>query len=65
MDYLFSDLSFYAKFVSSHPTIKPYMIVGVIYFWFMMGKSSGVYSRTHGSVPILFCRWIDVLRVLH
>jgi len=34
-------------------------------FWFMTGKSSWVHSRTLGSIPKLFCRWADVLWLLH
>ena len=35
------------------------------YFWFMTGKSSWVPSRTQGSIPMLFCRWSNVLWLLH
>jgi hypothetical protein len=38
---------------------------GVFYFWFITGKSSWVHSRTQGSIPMLFCRWADVLWLLH
>jgi len=31
----------------------------------MTGKSSWVHSRTQGSIPMLFCRWADVLWLLH
>ena len=31
----------------------------------MTGKSSWVHSRTQGSIPMLFCRWLDVLWLLH
>ena len=31
----------------------------------MTGKSSWVHSRTQGSIPKLFCRWSNVLWLLH
>jgi len=31
----------------------------------MTGKSSWVHSRTQGSIPMLFCKWVDILWVLH
>ena len=31
----------------------------------MTGKSSWVHSRTQGSIPMLFCRWLNVLWLLH
>jgi len=31
----------------------------------MTGKSSCVHSRTQGSTPMLFCRWSNVLWLLH
>ena len=31
----------------------------------MTGKSNWVHSRTHGSTPMLFCRWSNVLWLLH
>ena len=31
----------------------------------MTGKSSWVHSRTQGSTPMLFCRWSNVLWLLH
>ena len=37
----------------------------VFIFEFMTGKSSWVYSRTQGSIPMLFCRWSNVLWLLH
>ena len=36
-----------------------------LYFKFMTGKSSWVPSRTQGSIPMLFCRWSNVLWLLH
>ena len=36
-----------------------------LYFKFMAGKSSWVPSRTQGSIPMLFCRWSNVLWLLH
>jgi len=41
------------------------MILEESLFWFMTGKSSWVHSHTHGSIPMLFCRWADVLWLLH
>jgi hypothetical protein len=32
----------------NQPHLQPCIILGVSYFWFMMGKSSWVYSRTQG-----------------
>ena len=39
--------------MSTSSTYKPYMILGVSYFWFMTGKSSCVPSRTQGYFPIV------------
>ena len=36
-----------------------------LYFKFTMGKSNWVPSRTQGSIPMLFCRWSNVLWLLH
>ena len=36
-----------------------------LYFWFMTGKFSWVHSRTQGSTPMWFCRWSNVLWLLH
>jgi hypothetical protein len=36
-----------------------------LYFKFMTGKSSWVPSCTQGSIPMLFCRWSNVLWLLH
>jgi len=37
----------------------------VFIFEFMTGKSTWVHSRTQGSIPMLFCRWSNVLWLLH
>jgi len=42
-----------------------YKIIEESLFWFMSGKSSWVHSRTQGSILMLFCRWTDVLWLLH
>ena len=49
----------------SYPTIQPSWSLKSLYFWFMMGESSWVHSRTQGSIPMLFCRRADVLWLLH
>ena len=51
--------------MSSPPTIQPSWSLKSVLFWFTMGKSSWVPSRTQGSIPMLFCRWADLLWVLH
>jgi hypothetical protein len=53
----------FCKWVS-YPSVKPVMILGVILFSVMSGKSSLVPSRTQGFVPT-YCRWADVLRLLY
>ena len=45
------------------PQIQPCIILGVVYFWFMTGKSSWVPSRTQGFIPCC-CRWAMLLRLL-
>ena len=52
---------FYAKSLS-YPTIQPSWSLKSR---FMTGKSSWVHSRTQGSIPMLFCRWSNVLWLLH
>ena len=47
------------------PHYIAFTILEVSYFWFMTGKSSWVHSRTQGSIPMLFCRWSNVLWLLH
>jgi len=42
-----------------------FMILAESLYCFMTGKSSWVNSRTQGSIPLLFCRWVDVLWLLH
>jgi hypothetical protein len=46
-------LCFSAKPVKPVQFIKPCILLGVIYFWFMAGKSSWVPPRTQGVVPIV------------
>ena len=55
---------FYAK-RSQLPHHIAFMILKESLFWFMMGKSSWVPSHTQGSTPMLFCRWSNVLWLLH
>jgi hypothetical protein len=50
---------------SQLPHYTAFMILEESLFWFMTGKSSWVHSRTQGSIPMLFCRWADVLWLLH
>jgi hypothetical protein len=52
-----------SKCVKLTHLIKPCMILGVLYFWFLMGKSSWVPSRTQGLFPTC-CRWPILLWVL-
>ena len=35
------------------PPLKPCIILDVLLFWFMMGKSSWVHSRTQGLFPFV------------
>jgi hypothetical protein len=53
----------FCKWVS-YTTVKPFIILGVILFLVMSGKSSWVPSCTQGFVPTC-CRWADVLRLLY
>jgi hypothetical protein len=45
------------------PPYKPCMILGVLYFWFFMGKSSWVPFRTQG-LFLTCCRWSVLLWLL-
>jgi hypothetical protein len=47
-----------------YTTIKPFIILGVILFLVMSGKSSWVPSRTQCFIPT-YCRWVDVLWLLY
>ena len=55
----------YAKRLSATPIYSLHDPWRVFIFVFMTGKSSWVHSRTQGSIPMLFCRWSNVLWLLH
>jgi hypothetical protein len=56
-------ISSFKQLCQASPPYKLYMILGVLYFWFLTGKSSWVPSRTQGLFPI-YCRWPVLLWVL-
>jgi hypothetical protein len=56
-------ISSLCKCVKLAPLIKPCMILGVFYFWFMTGKSSWIPSSTQGLFSTC-CRWPILFWVL-
>jgi len=50
---------------SQLPHHTAFMILEESLFLVMMGKSSWVHSRTQGFIPMLFCRWSNILWLLH
>jgi hypothetical protein len=63
LNWSFTFISSFMQMRQASPPYKPCMIIGVLYFWFLTGKSSWVPSRTQGLFSTC-CRWPVLLWVL-